>query len=233
MVLGAFLLGLISSLHCIGMCGPIALMLPIDRSSKSKKITQIGLYNVGRVTTYVFLGLLFGLLGKGLFIAGAQQNLSIILGVLMILVAVISEKNFSKINFSKPINKFFSKIKSALGSQFKKKTNGSIFLIGILNGFLPCALVYVALFGAISAQNTNLAVIYMLSYGIGTIPLMSLIVLFSGKITQLTRGKFQQIIPIFIILLGSLFVIRGLGLSIPFISPSLMNLMIGADVHCY
>ena len=233
MVLGAFLLGLISSLHCIGMCGPIALMLPIDRSSKSKKITQIGLYNVGRVTTYVFLGLLFGLLGKGLFIAGAQQNLSIILGVLMILVAVISEKNFSKINFSKPINKFFSKIKSALGSQFKKKTNGSIFLIGILNGFLPCALVYVALFGAISAQNTNLAVIYMFSYGIGTIPLMSLIVLFSGKITQLTRGKFQQIIPIFIILLGSLFVIRGLGLSIPFISPSLMNLMIGADVHCY
>ena len=233
MVLGAFLLGLISSLHCIGMCGPIALMLPIDRSSKSKKITQIGLYNVGRVTTYVFLGLLFGLLGKGLFIAGAQQNLSIILGVLMILVAVISEKNFSKINFSKPINKFFSKIKSALGSQFKKKTNGSIFLIGILNGFLPCALVYVALFGAISAQNTNLAVIYMLSYGIGTIPLMSLIVLFSGKITQLTRGKFQQISPIFIILLGSLFVIRGLGFSIPFISPSLMNLMIGADVHCY
>jgi len=233
MILGAFLLGLISSLHCVGMCGPIALMLPVDRSSQTKKIIQIALYNIGRITTYTFLGLIFGLFGKGLFIAGAQQNLSIVLGLLMILVAVISEKSFSKINFSKPINTFFSKIKSRLGSQFKKKSNASLFLIGVLNGFLPCALVYVALFGAISLQSVNLAAIYMLSYGLGTIPLMSLVVIFSGKILQLTRGRWQKLIPVFIILLGSLFIIRGLGLSIPFVSPSLMNLMIGADVHCY
>ena len=233
MVLGAFLLGLVSSLHCIGMCGPIALMLPIDRSSNSKKITQVILYNFGRIITYTFLGVIFGIFGKGLFIAGAQQNLSILLGVLMIVVALVSEKNFNKINFSKPVYRFFSKIKSKLGSQFKKKTNGSIFTIGILNGFLPCALVYIALFGAISTQSIDLAASYMFSYGLGTMPLMSLIVLFSGKIIQITRGKIQKLIPIFIVLLGSLFIIRGLGLSIPFISPSVMNLMIGADVHCY
>lgn len=232
MVLGAFLLGLISSLHCIGMCGPIALMLPINRSSNSKKITQVALYNLGRITTYTLLGVIFGLFGKGLFIAGLQQNISIILGILMIVVAVISEKSFSKINLSKPINRFFSNIKSSLGSQFKKKTNGSILLIGILNGFLPCALVYIALFGAISLQSVSLSAMFMLSYGLGTIPLMSLVVLFSGRIIQLTRGKLQKLIPVFIVLLGSLFIIRGLGLSIPFLSPSIMNLMIGADVHC-
>ena len=233
MVLGAFLLGLVSSLHCIGMCGPIALMLPIDRSSNSKKITQVILYNFGRIITYTFLGVIFGIFGKGLFIAGAQQNLSILLGILMIVVALVSEKSFNKINFSKPVYRFFSKIKSKLGSQFKKKTNGSIFTIGILNGFLPCALVYIALFGAISTQSIDLAASYMFSYGLGTMPLMSLIVLFSGKIIQITRGKIQKLIPIFIVLLGSLFIIRGLGLSIPFVSPSIMNLMIGANIHCY
>ncbi|UYW02415.1 sulfite exporter TauE/SafE family protein [Flavobacterium agricola] len=232
MIIGAFLLGLISSLHCVGMCGPIALMLPVNRSSQLKKFTQIALYNIGRITTYTFLGVVFGLFGKGLFLAGAQQNLSIVLGILMILVAVISEKSFAQINFSKPINRFFSQIKSKLGKQFKNKSNGSIFLIGILNGFLPCALVYVALFGAISLQNVSLGATYMFCYGLGTVPLMSLVVLFSVNIQKLTRGKWQKAIPIFIILLGALFIIRGLGLSIPFVSPSIMNLMIGADVHC-
>ena len=233
MILGALMLGLISSLHCIGMCGPIALMLPIDRSSNTKKYQQLFLYQFGRILAYCSLGFVFGIFGKSLFLAGAQQNLSIILGILMIVFAVVSEKKLAHINFSKPIQKSIQKLKTALGKQFHKKSNTSIFTIGLLNGFLPCALVYVALFGAISAQDIQASVLYMFSYGVGTLPLMSLVVLFSNKINQLTRGRLQKIIPIFIVLLGTLFIIRGLGLSIPFLSPSIMNLIIGANVHCY
>ena len=233
MILGALMLGLISSLHCIGMCGPIALMLPLDRSSNTKKYQQLFLYQFGRILAYCSLGFVFGIFGKSLFLAGAQQNLSIILGILMIVFALVSEKKLARINFSKPIQKSIQKLKTTLGKQFHKKSNTSIFTIGVLNGFLPCALVYVALFGAISAQDIQASVLYMFSYGLGTLPLMSLVVLFSNKINQLTRGRLQKIIPIFIVLLGTLFIIRGLGLSIPFLSPSIMNLIIGANVHCY
>jgi len=82
----AFLLGLLGSFHCIGMCGPIAFVLPINRSKKSIMFFQSFLYQFGRLITYSFIGFIFGLIGKGLFLAGFQQNLSVFIGLLMILI---------------------------------------------------------------------------------------------------------------------------------------------------
>ena len=75
----ALVLGLAGSFHCIGMCGPIAFVIPVDRSSKSRMIFQIFLYNLGRIITYSLIGVLFGLIGKGLYLAGFQQRLSILI----------------------------------------------------------------------------------------------------------------------------------------------------------
>ena len=111
MLYSAFIFGLISSFHCIGMCGPIAMMLPVDRSNQAKKVTQIITYHLGRLTAYGTIGFVFGLLGKGFFLAGIQQNLSIFIGVAMIVVVLIPEKIFSKFNFSKPAYRLISKIK--------------------------------------------------------------------------------------------------------------------------
>ena len=96
MLYTALIFGLVSSLHCIGMCGPIAMMLPVDRQNPTKKAIQILLYHAGRLTAYATLGLLFGLLGKGLYLAGLQQRFSVVLGILMILIALIPEKIFVK-----------------------------------------------------------------------------------------------------------------------------------------
>jgi sulfite exporter TauE/SafE len=68
------------------MCGPIAMMLPVDRNNQAKKVSQILTYHLGRLTAYASIGLVFGLVGKGLYLAGMQQKLSIVIGVLMILV---------------------------------------------------------------------------------------------------------------------------------------------------
>ena len=111
MLLSALILGLLGSFHCVGMCGPIAFMLPVDRSNSFKKVTQIAFYHFGRLVSYSIIGFVFGLLGKGLYIFGLQQQLSIIIGVLMIIVVIIPYNTFNKYNFSKPIFKFISKIR--------------------------------------------------------------------------------------------------------------------------
>lgn len=233
MLYSAIILGLISSFHCIGMCGPIAMMLPVDRNNPAKKTTQIFTYQLGRLTAYSSLGLVFGLLGKGLFIAGLQQQLSIIVGVLMIIVAVVPEKVFARYNFSKPVYKVISSVKSSLGKQFKNKSYKSLFTIGLFNGYLPCGMVYVALFGAIAMQSVPVGTLYMFLFGLGTIPMMSAVVYIANFITPKTRNTIQKFIPILTIAIGMLFIVRGLGLDIPYISPSNTSLFIQAEANCH
>ena len=218
MLLSAIVFGLLGSFHCIGMCGPIAFMLPIDRENKTKGFFQITSYHLGRLFTYSLIGLLFGLLGKGFYFFGFQQQISIIVGVSMILV-IIFPKFFSKINFSKNINKIIFKVKNALGKELKKKGNDTFFTIGFLNGFLPCGLVYMAVFGAIATTNALSGSLYMFLFGLGTVPLMTAVV-FLGNFTKgAFRKKIQKVIPIVVVFVGILFVLRGLGLGIPFVSP--------------
>ncbi|UQD57378.1 sulfite exporter TauE/SafE family protein [Flavobacterium sp. K5-23] len=233
MLYTAFLFGLISSFHCIGMCGPIAMMLPVDRSNQAKKVTQILTYHLGRLTAYGSIGFVFGMLGKGFFMAGIQQNLSIFIGVAMIVVILVPEKIFANYNFSKPVFKLISKIKSALGSQFRNKSYKSLFIIGLLNGFLPCGMVYVALFGSIAMQSESLGVLYMILFGLGTVPMMSSVVYINSYLTIPIRNKIQKLIPYVAILIGVLFILRGLGLGIPYISPSNMSLFVQEQPNCH
>ena len=233
MLYSALIFGLISSLHCIGMCGPIAMMLPVDRNNPAKKVIQIMIYHLGRLTAYASLGFIFGVLGKGFHMAGMQQQLSIVVGVLMITIAIVPEKVFMKYNFSKPVYRLISKVKSSLGSQFKRKSADALFTIGLLNGFLPCGMVYAALFGAIAMQDVTLGVSYMLLYGLGTIPMMSAVVFISNILSVSLRSKLQKIIPVVAVFIGILFIIRGLGLDIAYLSPSTTNLFVKANASCH
>ena len=233
MLYTALFFGLISSFHCIGMCGPIAMMLPVDHKNPSKKALQILTYHLGRLAAYGSLGLLFGILGRGFYLAGFQQTISITVGILMILIVVIPEKIFAKYNFSRPIYQLISKVKTALGSQFKRKSADALFTIGFLNGLLPCGLVYAALFGAIAMQNVTLSVSYMLLYGLGTIPMMSAVVYVSNFLSFPVRNKLQKVIPIVSVIIGTLFILRGLGLDISYVSPSNMNLFVQANADCH
>ncbi|WP_281234368.1 sulfite exporter TauE/SafE family protein [Flavobacterium gelatinilyticum] len=233
MLFSAFFLGLITSLHCVGMCGPIAMMLPVDHQNEAKKVTQIITYHLGRLMAYSTIGLIFGLLGRGFFLAGMQQKMSIFIGIAMILIVLIPEKVFAQYNFSKPVYRIISKIKSNLGSQFKKKSYKSLFTIGLLNGFLPCGMVYVALFGAIAMQSAGFGILYMLLYGLGTIPLMTVVVYIHSLLKLPFRNKIQKAIPYVAVIIGILFILRGLGLGIPYLSPSSMSLFVQGTPNCH
>ncbi len=222
-------MGLLGSFHCIGMCGPIAFALPVDRANKPKMIFQTFLYHFGRLISYALIGLIFGSLGKGLYLAGFQQRLSILAGVLMIAFVLIPVNLFNKHNFSKPLYRFVSFVKSKLGFYLKRRTNSTFFAIGFFNGFLPCGLVYMALIGAIAGSSAIKGAFYMFLFGLGTVPMMSIAVLLGNFLKVSIRNKIQKVIPIFVVIIGLLFILRGLGLGIPYISPSDAKLQVSTN----
>jgi len=233
MLVSALILGLMGSLHCVGMCGPIAFMLPVDRTNNYKKFGQIFIYHFGRLLAYDIIGLIFGLLGKGLSIFGIQQKLSIVIGIIMILVVLIPYKTFNKYNLSKPIYKIISKVKNQLGKELKKKSPDTFLTIGFLNGFLPCGLVYMALFGSIAMGDALQGSLYMMLFGVGTLPLMTAAIYFSNLLKGGIRQKVQRAIPVFVIIIGALFILRGLGLGIPYVSPAPVTQLASSTIECH
>lgn len=216
----AITIGLVSSFHCLGMCGPIAFALPLNRTSVTSQFLGAFTYNLGRLSTYAVLGLLFGLIGKSLVMAGAQRFLSITAGILMIL-SVILPKFFSAINIDAFTYKYLGKLKSGFSQLFKKSSYESLFLIGVLNGLLPCAMVYIALAGAIAEGDMLGGMTFMLFFGLGTLPMMYTATVLGAFITVKLRNKLQKAIPYMVFLIGVLFILRGMNLGIHYLSPKI------------
>ncbi|MDT0690623.1 sulfite exporter TauE/SafE family protein [Salegentibacter sp. F188] len=233
MLLSALIFGLLGSFHCVGMCGPIAFLLPVDRNSKSKKLFQIFIYHFGRILAYAMIGLAFGLVGKSLSLFGMQQQLSILIGVLMIIAILMPSQKFSKYNFSKPVFRIIGKVKSSLGKELKKKTPDTFLTVGFLNGFLPCGLVYMAIFGSIASGSVLEGSLYMILFGIGTIPLMTTAIWLGNFLSGKARQHIRRAIPVFVVIMGLLFVVRGLGLGIPYLSPQQMTDKVDANFNCH
>lgn len=217
----AFIMGLVGSLHCVGMCGPIALALPYQANSKWQSAFNVVLYNLGRILTYSFFGLLLGFLGKGIALSGYQQWVSIFLGCLLLITAVFSLPVESKLQNIGSVRWLMSQVQKSLGALLQKPDGGSLLLIGILNGFLPCGFVYVGLAGAVTTGSILKSMGYMALFGLGTVPLMLSVSLSSRFISLPTRRKIQKILPVFLFLFAILFILRGLNLGIPFISPQI------------
>lgn len=233
MLWSALIFGLLGSFHCVGMCGPIAFMLPVDRTNSTRKVVQIFTYHFGRILAYSLIGLFFGLVGKSLYIFGLQQQLSIFIGILMIVVVLIPTKTFNTYNFSKPIYKIISKVKSSLGRALKKKTADTFLTIGFLNGFLPCGLVYMAVFVSLAMGSALEGSLYMALFGLGTIPLMTSAIYLGKFLNTSVKQRIQKAIPVFVVIIGLLFILRGMGLGIPYLSPAPATEMAQGDIECH
>lgn len=213
-------IGIVGSLHCMGMCGPIVVALPLKNQNLFTKILGAILYNSGRVATYGVLGLLFGLLGRGIHMAGFQQWTSIILGIVMIVSVLFPFVFREKITVGNLLAGMAARLITHLKKLFASRSYRSLLLIGLLNGLLPCGLVYVAIAGAISSGSVVSGSLFMVFFGLGTIPLLLLAALASDAIGQRIRVKMQRAVPYFVFFLGVLFILRGMSLGIPFISPT-------------
>ena len=213
----AFFIGLFGSIHCVGMCGPLALAVPSFHNKWYLLVADKLLYNFGRVVTYTFLGLLIGFIGRQIWLYGLQQGISILSGILIILIAFsrilkINLTNQTRFgNILMPFNKL-------LGYAMQHKAGH--FIIGLLNGFLPCGFVYLALIGALNTPSPITSAQYMFFFGAGTFPLMLAATISSGFAGPAIRRKINKAIPYVMVCLGCWFILRGLNLNIPYLSPA-------------
>jgi uncharacterized protein len=218
-LLSALVLGLMGSFHCAGMCGPIAIALPLHGNTIPQKIFGGILYNSGRTLTYGIMGALFGLLGQGMKMMGFQQVISIVMGSIMIISVLFPSIFKNQYRLDKSAFSFVARLKTKLGKLFTVRSFSSLFLIGLLNGLLPCGLVYMAIAGAIGTGEVVLGSLYMIAFGLGTIPMMLAISLAGNMMSMAIRKKINKLIPVLIVLVGVFFILRGLSLGIPFLSP--------------
>jgi sulfite exporter TauE/SafE len=210
----AFLLGFVGSAHCAGMCGPLALALPTG-DGKARFFAGRLLYNIGRLFTYTFMGAVFGLFGQSIAFAGWQRWLSLALGLVILAGFFLS----LKISKAVPLARIVIKLKMLLGDQLKKRALVSLLVIGVLNGLLPCGLVYVACAAAAATGHSLAAAEYMVAFGLGTLPMMLIVSLAGMKLQLLLRFKLQRLIPACALAVGLLLVLRGMALGIPYVSP--------------
>jgi sulfite exporter TauE/SafE len=212
----AFSLGLLSSLHCLGMCGPLALASQgIFREQKTAAWMNAFLYNSGRIVSYMTLGIVFGLFGSLLALTGYQKAISITSGVLLLVIFAFSIQPDALLSRVSIIKKSFNTIQQAFVQWSKNRHYLSRIALGVLNGFLPCGMVYIALAGALSLQNSFGAMGFMLFFGLGTFPAMAGIMLAGKWFQSHWRMSLQKVYPIVSLLLGLYLIYRGLFSKTP------------------
>jgi len=225
MILTGFILGFLGSFHCLGMCGPIA--LAISAKDNNRFLINKIFYNLGRTCTYVILGLIVGTLGFSLQLAGVQQWGSVFLGGLIIFMAFFYKKNENYITG----RGFFGlslAVKKKLGRLLKMGGPPSFFAGGLINGLLPCGMVYIALVASLALQNTLSGALYMFAFVLCTVPMM-LGLMLSGKLLSINlREKFLRAMPYLAMFIGVLFILRGSGLGMEYLSPKIQNFVYGA-----
>jgi sulfite exporter TauE/SafE len=218
-IVSGLAIGSLGSFHCIGMCGPIALSLPMASEDKASAAISIGLYNLGRAITYGLLGILFGLLGSQFRIWGVQQFVSILAGIVLLAFVLFHFKVRIPGSW---FNTYQTKVRLMLQKLMTSKLNaGSFLLIGLLNGLLPCGLVYVAMVAALATGKIAMGGLLMFAFGVGTMPMMAGVMVFGRRISMRHRQIINKTIPYMVSIMACILILRGLNLGIPYVSPKM------------
>ena len=227
-----FLMGLIGSVHCIGMCGPLVMALPIANQTSFIKWVSILLYHAGKITSYATLGIILGYFGSSFPLFGVQDNISIVMGSIMLLYVfyIFVLKSNGSPSFFKS-NIIFTTIIKKMGPLFKSENKAVFYLIGMLNGLLPCGMIYVALTSALATQNILQGGLIMVFFGLGTMPSLIIVAISGQYFGVVFRKKIQKLLPVIILSMGVLLILRGVHLGIPYLSPTMDN---GGDkISCH
>ncbi len=208
-MIGAFLIGLFGSLHCVGMCSPLMLSFTPNRGRNA--FYSFFIYHFGRLVVYSVLGILFGIISSSVSFFAFQRYFSLILGIIIIAIFAFPRvrNQFEGWYYH---SKFYQVIKSSLVKQFGGKSKW--LFSGVLNGFLPCGLVYLAAAGAMMTHSVLDGVQYMLLFGLGTIPLLAVVKFGAGAFPKLLKSFNNLTTPIALIA-GLMMVARGFLVSEP------------------
>ncbi len=223
-------MGAVGSFHCVGMCGPIAMTLPQVNDSDASRFTSTLLYNAGRAITYAILGAILGTIGYSFFLLGLQKFLTIGTGVGMMIFLFMP----GKVRSGGSRMQWLMPLRNKIGSLYSKPHYSSVFTIGLLNGLLPCGLVYAALAVAVAGGSVMSGLLFMAAFGLGTLPMMWAVAFFSLSIKAGFRAKIRKLYPYVVFVMAGILIMRGLNLGIPFLSPSIHEKhLYGTGINCH
>ena len=211
-IFGALLLsGLLGSLgHCMGMCGPLVMMVGLQMKSRGMApLPQFLLYHSARIATYALLGAVTGaigsLLGLGAGLSQFAGGLSLVLGIGVILFG-LSYLGWLPLGRMEGSNAWLNR---AMRWALTRGGRRGIIVLGALNGLLPCGLVYSALLVAASTGGALAGAWGMFVFGAGTIPALLLIGVGAGALNVGTRRVLAHSAGLLIVLIGLQLVLRG------------------------
>lgn len=228
LIIPGLMMGLVGGAHCAGMCGPLIISLSCARAGKGKAWSGALVYQTGRLASYLLIGLGFAAIGSAFSVVGWQQALSIVAGI-----AVLAGLYFGpKWMGHALIGNWVLWIKRQFSARMQSTGMRSTFGLGMINGLLPCGLVYVAGASAASYGHALAAMVFMTAFGLGTVPLMMALQFSGNKLSPSFRMKLQKLIPVVWAVMGVLLILRGLNLGIPYLSPHFSGLN-GACPHCH
>jgi len=225
----AFFIGLLGSVHCVGMCGPLMFALPDVGSSPMKHFLQPLAYQVGRVLTYTTLGLILGCLGATPLMQDWQQPLSILTGCFLLLLAAHHLLGRQIPALAKQQQKLLAPLLKSMGKWLQKP--GGHFMVGLLNGLLPCGMVYLALASSLNTGSAIQGASFMFFFGLGTWPLTLGATYLGSFFKHRLRLNYTRWLPALLLVFGIWFILRGANLDIPYLSPALQAS--GKDILCH
>ncbi len=217
----AIVFGLLGSLHCLGMCAPLIWAVPDTGVNKTNWLINKLLYNSGRLVTYSLLGLIIGLIGESFQLFGLQQHISWITGVILLVGLLFTYKGQFLFKGKYSSGGLNAKLRGVLGKYMTKQGKSSHLIFGLLNGLLPCGLVYMALLASVSMGSTLGGATYMAVFGLGTFPMMFFAAYMGSSFKKMKRINVNKLAPKLVFLIAVLLIIRGLNLGIPYLSPRL------------
>ena len=209
------LMGFTGSLHCAGMCGPIIWVMPFQFLHGIKRWMGIFLYHFGRVSVYALLALVLHSF-RSLFQPQIQQYISITLGAVLLIAGVLSFLPRSRFKINLPWAGFVTR---NLGTFIGKPGLGTLFITGALNGMLPCGLVYMALSATVVADSAIQSMGLMYVFGLGTLPMLMSLTVLKSKASFIRLQHIRGMVPVIMFSFGCLFMLRGMNLGIPYLSP--------------
>lgn len=211
----AISMGLISSFHCVGMCGPIALALPVHKGTRAQQLAGVLAYNAGRALTYAMFGMVIGTLGASLAWLGMLRYASIAVGVAMLGYVLWPSGLAQRLHMPLFWQKAIGRLKQKMGLYLKRKDLPGMTFLGMLNGAIPCGMVYMALMSSVATGSVWGGGAFMALFGLGTMPAMLALGLAKQQFTSALRTRIRKITPVLVAIAGIWLVARGVMTSYP------------------
>lgn len=207
----ALILGFTGSFHCIGMCSPLALAVT---SMKGHVLLNRFLYNAGRILVYGFFGAAISTAGTLLPISGFQNLLSVVLGVILLVIGITGISGVSIPFLTDFLQRFSSFLKLRFSMLLKRKSYTTTFILGSLNGILPCGLTFIALSYCLTLDGPLDGFAFMLLFGAGTLPVMFGLTAVISLIVTKFHLNMRRVTTAVLILSGCLLIARVFVMSV-------------------